>query len=142
MSLPVDTKLYEKVKSEAKKKFARYPSAYASGWIVKTYKSRGGRYERRMSRSGQKQHGLKRWYSEKWIDVCQLPKIVQCGRLRRSKSKSYPYCRPLRRITNGTPRTVGEFSQKELKRRCSMKQKAKTRMLIFDRGARRKTKVQ
>jgi len=131
MSMPVDKKLYEKVKREAQMKFARYPSAYASGWIVRTYKSRGGRYDRRMSRSGQK-HGLKRWYSEKWIDVCQLPKLVQCGRFRRSKSKSYPYCRPLRRITSKTPRTVGEFSQKELERRCSIKQKAKSRMLIFD----------
>lgn len=44
-SVPTDQKLYSQVKSEAKAKFGNdYPSAYASAWIVKTYKSRGGRY--------------------------------------------------------------------------------------------------
>ena len=28
----------------AKKKFAVYPSAYANGWLVRTYKKRGGGY--------------------------------------------------------------------------------------------------
>jgi len=44
-SVPSDQSLYSQVKSEAKKKFGDdYPSAYASAWIVKTYKSRGGKY--------------------------------------------------------------------------------------------------
>ena len=29
---------------QAKRKFAVYPSAYANGWLVRTYKSRGGGY--------------------------------------------------------------------------------------------------
>ena len=45
-SIPTNPELYSRVKSEAKKKFAGdYPSAYASGWIVKTYKERGGGYK-------------------------------------------------------------------------------------------------
>ena len=36
--------LYSRVKSEAKKKFDVYPSAYANSWLVKTYKKRGGGY--------------------------------------------------------------------------------------------------
>ena len=28
----------------AKRTFDRYPSAYANGWLVKTYKARGGKY--------------------------------------------------------------------------------------------------
>ncbi len=36
--------LYSRVKAEAKRKFDVYPSAYANGWLVKTYKARGGRY--------------------------------------------------------------------------------------------------
>jgi hypothetical protein len=36
--------LYSRVKSEAKKKFDVYPSAYANAWLVKTYKKRGGKY--------------------------------------------------------------------------------------------------
>lgn len=44
-SVPADQKLYARVKAEAKAKFGDdYPSAYASAWIVKTYKSRGGGY--------------------------------------------------------------------------------------------------
>lgn len=43
-SVPTNPELYSRVKSEAKQKFDRFPSAYASSWIVKTYKSRGGGY--------------------------------------------------------------------------------------------------
>lgn len=42
---PTDPALYSRVKSEAKQKFDRFPSAYASAWIVKTYKARGGGYK-------------------------------------------------------------------------------------------------
>ena len=45
MNKPADLKLYAKVKSEAKKKFRVFPSAYASAWIVKEYKKRGGKYQ-------------------------------------------------------------------------------------------------
>lgn len=44
-SVPTDPALYSRVKSEAKKKFDRFPSAYASSWIVKNYKARGGGYK-------------------------------------------------------------------------------------------------
>lgn len=44
-SVPTDQELYSRIKNEAKNKFKDdYPSAYASAWIVKTYKSRGGKY--------------------------------------------------------------------------------------------------
>lgn len=39
--IPVNKNLYNKVKEEAKLKFKRWPSAYASGWLVKEYKRRG-----------------------------------------------------------------------------------------------------
>ena len=42
--LPTNPSLYARVKAEAKRKFKVYPSAYANGWLVKTYKKRGGRY--------------------------------------------------------------------------------------------------
>ena len=41
---PTNPKLYSRVKSEAKRKFDVYPSAYANAWLVKTYKKRGGGY--------------------------------------------------------------------------------------------------
>jgi hypothetical protein len=41
---PTNPSLYSKVKAEAKRKFKVYPSAYANGWLVRTYKKRGGGY--------------------------------------------------------------------------------------------------
>ena len=41
---PTNPKLYAQVKAEAKRKFDRWPSAYGSAWLVKTYKARGGGY--------------------------------------------------------------------------------------------------
>jgi hypothetical protein len=40
-NVPTNPELYSRVKSEAKSKFDRWPSAYGSAWLVKTYKSRG-----------------------------------------------------------------------------------------------------
>ena len=43
-AIPTNPALYNRVKAEARKKFAVYPSAYANGWLVRTYKKRGGGY--------------------------------------------------------------------------------------------------
>jgi hypothetical protein len=45
-NVPSNPKLYNKIKSQAKKKFNRWPSAYASGWLVKEYKRQGGTYSK------------------------------------------------------------------------------------------------
>lgn len=66
--------------------------------------------------------GLSRWFDEEWIDVCQLPKIVKCGRSKASRS-NYPYCRPRKRINQNSPKTARELSKEEIKRRCSKKKK-------------------
>ena len=46
MATPKNKALYSRVKSEAKKKFKTWPSAYGSAWLVKTYKARGGTYSK------------------------------------------------------------------------------------------------
>lgn len=78
MPTPLDTDLYERVKKEADEKYDK-PSAYKSGWIVKTYKSRGGKYK-----GDKKMKGLKRWFKENWSDVAGL---------------DYPVYRPTKRVT-------------------------------------------
>jgi hypothetical protein len=45
-NLPNDPALYSRCKSEIKKKFKIYPSAYANLSLVKLYKSRGGTYRK------------------------------------------------------------------------------------------------
>lgn len=41
---PTNKKLYAQVRAAAKKKFDVWPSAYASAWLTKEYKKRGGKY--------------------------------------------------------------------------------------------------
>jgi len=41
---PTNPKLYATVKAAAKRKFDVFPSAYASSWLVREYKKRGGKY--------------------------------------------------------------------------------------------------
>ena len=53
-NVPVNKALYSRVKAEAKRKFAGYPSAYATAWLVREYKKRGGPY-----RTGTKKRGKK-----------------------------------------------------------------------------------
>lgn len=133
MSKPLNKSLYNAVKEAAKRKFKVWPSAYASGWLVKEYKRRGGKYS---GKKGSRSTGLSRWYDEKWINVCKLPRKVSCGRPKLSISswkKNYPYCRPSKRVTKQTPRTAGELSKAEIKRRCSRKRKSPMKKVMSKR---------
>ena len=105
MSTPLDIKLYNRVKKEADKKYEK-PSAYKSGWIVKTYKNRGGKY------AGKKpvNKGLDRWYKEEWKDIAGL---------------DYPVYRPTKRITKDTPLTESEISKESKIKQSLLKQKIK-----------------
>lgn len=106
MSSPLDGRLYAQVKREAKRKFERYPSLYASSWIVREYKKRGGRYGG--SKRPSTRQGISRWYGEKWVDVTaylKQNKYVACGSaIRKNKA-----CRPLKRVSASTPITIPEL---------------------------------
>jgi len=120
---PVNRALYERVKREAKKKFDVYPSIYANSWLVREYKKRGGKY----SGDRNNKEGLLRWYEEQWIDICQLPRRVKCGRPKasiKSWKKTYPYCRPLRKVSSKTPRTALSISRRQRSKICKKKKKS------------------
>ena len=129
MPEPMDKTLYKKVMKEIdedlKKKGKRW-SLYASGRLVKEYKKRGGKYKGKKP----KNDGVSRWFKEKWIDVCHLPKKVECGRDEFSPKK-FPYCRPSVRVTKDTPKTSGELSKAELKKRCKSKRRNPKKVLRF-----------
>ena len=105
MATPTNTKLYEKVKKMADAKYKK-PSAYKSGWIVKTYKEMGGKYKGEKP----KNTGLDRWYKEKWSDYAGL---------------DYPVYRPTKRITKDTPLTTQEISPANLITQAIKKQSIK-----------------
>lgn len=102
MPIVANKSLYNQVKKEADQIYKK-SSAYKSGWIVKTYKERGGQYI-----DDHKEKDLKRWFREKWIDI---------------GNKDYPVYRPTIRINKNTPLTINEI--KNVKDQINLKQKIK-----------------
>ena len=101
MPIPENKKLYEKAKKIADDKYEK-PSAYKSGFIVKTYKELGGTYK-----DDNKEKNLKRWFKEDWGDI---------------GGKDYPVYRPSKRINEKTPLTVDEIDPKQAKEQIKLKQ--------------------
>ena len=125
----VNKTLYKKVKKEAKAKFDRYPSLYASSWITREYKKRGGKYNTTKTDNKNKKEklsGQKLWYKEKWIQIVpylEKNKIVDCG-----DSKKYTKaCRPLVKVNDKTPPTIGEIVNKYGKEKVLKLAKKKNR---------------
>lgn len=135
---PKNQTLYNRIKSDAKKKFKVWPSAYASGWVVKEYKRRGGTYTGKKRSS---QSGLARWFAEKWVNVCTTPR-KPCGRPGKlsisSWKKKYPYCRPSKRISPKTPKTTSELSKTELEKRCRKKRRSPLKRVLSVRKSRKR----
>lgn len=104
MPIVLDQSLYNRVKAEADEKYSK-PSAYKSGWIVKTYKNRGGRYK-----DDDKPKNLKRWFKEGWADI---------------GNKAYPVYRPTKRISKDTPLTATEIDPADAVKQIALKQQIK-----------------
>ena len=56
--------------------------------------------------------GLTRWFKEEWVDV---KTGKPCGR-KKGESRSYLACRPKKRVSGKTPKTVGEMTKSEKER--------------------------
>jgi hypothetical protein len=104
MPIPIDTKLYEKAKMIADQTYKTH-GAYKSAFLVKTYKSLGGRYI-----SDGKPRKLSQWIKEEWKDI---------------GNKTYPVYRPTKIVNKTTPLTVNEIDKKDLQRKIILKQKIK-----------------
>lgn len=70
-------------------------------------------------RKGKAGASLKRWFKEEWKDV-RTGKA--CGRGDGEK-RGTPYCRPTKRISSKTPKTVGEMTSAEKRSRISQKKR-------------------
>jgi len=104
MPTPLNKELYNAVKEYADIVYAK-PSAYKSGFIVKTYKKLGGTYK-----EDHLEHNLERWFKERWADV---------------GDKEYPVYRPSIRINKNTPLTINEIDKSNLRSQIKLKQKIK-----------------
>jgi len=68
------------------------------------------RVKRRLRGKNVARHsGLKRWFKEEWVDV---KTGKPCGRSK-GEDRAYPACRPKKRVSSKTPKTVGEMSASE-----------------------------
>ena len=101
MPTVLDKDLYNLAKMKADKIYKK-PSAYKSGYIVKTYKELGGRYK-----DDNETKNLKRWFKEKWQDVGH---------------QDYPVYRPSIRVSKKTPLTTNEIDKNNLKEQIKRKQ--------------------
>jgi len=133
----MDPDLYAKAKKKAMRKFKIWPSAYASGYLIKEYKRMGGRYKNNYKNFSS---GIRRWFDEKWIDVCSLPKIKPCGRTR-TTWRNFPYCRPSVRVNSKTPVTVHELTPKQILGNCKRKKRAPSkRVNVKTRKSKRRSR--
>ena len=68
---------------------------------------------------------LRRWFKEKWVDVSKKVdgKHPPCGR-KDADGKSYPKCRPSKKVSKDTPKVASSFSKKEKKSMTSQKRRA------------------
>jgi hypothetical protein len=53
---------------------------------------------------------LKRWFEEEWVDI---KTGKPCERKEGEKRRSYPACRPSKRVSSDTPKTAEELTEKE-----------------------------
>lgn len=115
MPTPVDAELYNAVKQRANSIYSK-PSAYKSGWIVRTYLALGGKYgedggKNTKSTKLKPKTGLTAWFKEKWKNV--------------AKEGQYPVLRPTVRVSSKTPLLVQEIDPEDLKKKIKLKQKIK-----------------
>ena len=70
-------------------------------------------------RKTKKGAALKRWFKEEWKDV-RTGKA--CGRSEGEK-RGTPYCRPTKRVSSKTPKTSGEMSAAEKRKKVAEKKR-------------------
>ena len=68
---------------------------------------------------------LRRWFKEKWVDVSKKVKGKHppCGR-KDADGKSYPKCRPSKKVSKETPKVASSYDKKEKKAMTAQKRRA------------------
>ena len=78
--------------------------------------------------------GLTRWFKEKWVDV---KTGKPCGRSKGEK-RGYPACRPCKRVSSKTPKTVGEMTKSEKER--FKREKTSSKKITYQHRRKKTTK--
>ena len=78
--------------------------------------------------------GLTRWFAENWVDV---KTGKPCGRSKGEK-RGYPACRPSKRVSSKTPKTVGEMTASEKAR--FKREKTSSKKITYQHRRKKTTK--
>ena len=78
--------------------------------------------------------GLTRWFKENWVDV---KTGKPCGR-QKGEKRGYPACRPSKRISSKTPKTVGEMTTSEKAR--FKREKTSSKKITYQHRRKKRTK--
>jgi hypothetical protein len=78
---------------------------------------------------------LKRWFKEKWVDVSKKVngKYPPCGR-KKADGKSYPKCRPSKKVSKETPKIASSYDKKEKKSMTAQKRRAEKKEPKLGKG--------
>lgn len=132
MNKPADQKVYDAILAKVKAAVQKWPSAYASGMVVKEYKrvmaERGRAPYLEAKKADDDARPLARWYKEKWVDIATGK---PCGAVRGPGAGYYPTCRPSVRVSANTPVTVGELTAAQRRRAIAAKQVLRERHVDF-----------
>ena len=147
---PTNPKLWAQCLAWARSRYKVCPSAYCNGAAAKRYKSKGGGWRKKkketneasspaqqaaiainMKKKGIKpknesvNEDLKRWFKEKWVDVSKKVdgKHPPCGR-KDADGKSYPKCRPSKKVSSETPKVASSYDKDEKKAMTQQKRRA------------------
>jgi len=89
-----------------------------------------------VAKKGRAKGGLTDWFKEEWVDV---KTGKPCGRKSGEKRPGYPACRPKKRVSSKTPKTVSELTPAE--KRKFTKAKTRKKKIPFQMRRKRKTKT-
>ena len=78
--------------------------------------------------------GLTRWFKENWVDV---KTGKPCGR-QKGEKRGYPACRPSKRVSSKTPKTVGEMTASEKAR--FKREKTSSKKITYQHRRKKTTK--
>jgi hypothetical protein len=134
-NVPTNKKLYMKVKSQTKRKFKVWPSAYASGWLVRTYKKLGGKYitspsgkskSVRKSRKRRSKNIMRFSPKRKSVRKSSRRKSVRKSSRRKSIRRSRK-SKSVRKSRKRRSKTIMRFSPKRKSRKRSNKKSRKSK---------------
>ena len=90
--------------------------------------------KRKSSPNPRAKGGLTRWFKENWVDV---KTGKPCGRSKGEK-RGYPACRPSKRVSSKTPKTVGEMTAAEKAR--FKREKTSSKKITYQHRRKKTTK--